>query len=103
MRRGSELPGDQNRLSEVSSSYAPMTLELQLALERYPDSEIRLEDGNIVIESQGTAFRIYRGLISGQSTMFSAMVAPSNSIPSETFDESLVVNDLDHGSTYDLV
>ena len=54
--------------------------------------EIWFDDGNIVLVARETAFRIYRRLLAGQSTVFSDMFASSTSSPDETFDGCPVVH-----------
>ena len=60
------------------------------------------DDGNIVLVASDSeiAFRIYRGLLAAQSTVFSDMFASSTSSPDETFDGCPVVYLSD--SPYDL-
>ncbi|KAI1795320.1 hypothetical protein LXA43DRAFT_1090970 [Ganoderma leucocontextum] len=58
--------------------------------QRHP--EIWFDDGNIVLVARETAFRIYRGLLAGQSTVFSDMFVSSTSSPDETFDGCPVVH-----------
>ena len=55
-------------------------------------SDIWFSDGNIVLVARETAFRIYRRLLAGQSTVFSDMFASSTSSPDETFDGCPVVH-----------
>ena len=70
--------------------------------QRHP--EIWFNDGNIVLVAGDSeiAFRIYRGLLDAQSTVFSDLFASSTSSPDETFDGCPVVylsdspNDLVH-------
>ncbi|KAI1795288.1 hypothetical protein LXA43DRAFT_882184, partial [Ganoderma leucocontextum] len=56
--------------------------------QRHP--EIWFDDGNIVLVAHKTAFRIYGGLLAGQSTVFSDMFASSS--PDETFEGCPVVH-----------
>ncbi|PIL26504.1 hypothetical protein GSI_12262 [Ganoderma sinense ZZ0214-1] len=68
-------------------------------LHRHP--EIWYDDGNLVLVARETAFRIYRGLIAGQSTVFSDLFASSTSSPDETFEGCPVIHVSD--SPHDLV
>ncbi|KAI1795319.1 hypothetical protein LXA43DRAFT_1178792 [Ganoderma leucocontextum] len=70
----------------AGSSSTPSSSKLQ----RHP--EIWFNDGNIVLVAHGTAFRIYRGLLAEQSTVFSDMFASSTSSPDETFNECPVIH-----------
>ncbi len=67
-------------------------------LNRHP--EIWYNDGNIVLVAGATAFRIYRGLIAGQSTVFSDLFASSTSSLDEIFEGCPVIHLSD--SPYDL-
>lgn len=56
------------------------------------DAELWFEDGNIVLVSAGgVAFRVYRGLLAAQSTVFADMLASSSSREDETVDGSPTV------------
>ena len=68
--------------SSESSSNSPAT-SLQ-KLKRH--AEFWFDDGNIVLVARNTAFRIYRGLIASQSTVFSDMLVSSCASADETFD-----------------
>ncbi|PIL26499.1 hypothetical protein GSI_12257 [Ganoderma sinense ZZ0214-1] len=68
-------------------------------LRRHP--EIWYDDGNLVLVAGQFAFRIYRGLIAGQSTVFSDLFASSTSSLDETFEECPVIHLFD--SPQDLV
>ncbi|KAI1795314.1 hypothetical protein LXA43DRAFT_1090964 [Ganoderma leucocontextum] len=89
-------PEKRTRLSddsdnpEPSTSHASSSSTAKSKLKRH--AEFWFEDGNIVLVAQRTAFRIYRGLLSSQSTVFSDMFASSSSSADETFDECPVVH-----------
>ncbi|PIL26479.1 hypothetical protein GSI_12237 [Ganoderma sinense ZZ0214-1] len=56
------------------------------------DPEFWLSDGNIILVAKnGTAFRVYRGLIAAQSTVFEDMFVSSTSGADELFDGCPVV------------
>ena len=59
-------------------------------LSRHP--EIWYDDGNLVLVARETAFRIYRGLIAGQSTVFADLFVSSTSSPHETFEGCPVIH-----------
>ncbi|PIL26497.1 hypothetical protein GSI_12255 [Ganoderma sinense ZZ0214-1] len=80
--RLSAEPADSQSVSSSSLSSPSATLQ------RHPD--VWFNDGNIVLVAQGTGFRIYQGLLAGQSTVFSDMFASSSS-SDESFDGCPVV------------
>lgn len=49
-------------------------------------SEIWLEDGNVVLQAEGTQFKLHRGTLSLNSTVFKDMF----SLPQATFGEKLI-------------
>ena len=49
--------------------------------------ELWLDDGNIVLVAGDVAFRVYRGLLSAQSTVFEGMFASSNRVADELYDD----------------
>nr|VWP01111.1 Uncharacterized protein [Ganoderma boninense] len=59
-------------------------------LKRHP--EIWYDNGNLVLVARETAFRIYRGLITGQSTVFSDLFISSTSCAEETFEGCPVIH-----------
>ncbi|KAI1795309.1 hypothetical protein LXA43DRAFT_1178782 [Ganoderma leucocontextum] len=80
--RLSEQPQDKD--SSPSSSSA-----VKLKLRRH--AEFWFTDGNIILATRRTGFRIYRGPLASQSTVFSDMFASSTSSADETFDGCPVV------------
>ena len=57
----------------------------QAATERH--YEFWLDDGNIVLVArENVAFRVYRGLLAAQSTVFEDMFASSSPLADESFD-----------------
>ncbi|KAI1795300.1 hypothetical protein LXA43DRAFT_992275, partial [Ganoderma leucocontextum] len=58
-------------------------------LNRHPD--FWFDDGTIVLIAQQTGFRIYRGLLASQSTIFADMLAASSSSSDEILDGCPVV------------
>ena len=48
--------------------------------------ELWFDDGNIILIAQQTGFRIFRGLLAAQSTVFADMFAAASSQPDETLD-----------------
>ncbi|KAM5539618.1 hypothetical protein V8D89_006727 [Ganoderma adspersum] len=82
------LSTDDSTCSQIHPSGPSSTSSS--TLQRHP--EIWFDDGNIVLVARETAFRIYRGLLAGQSTVFSDMFASSTSSPDETFDGYPVVH-----------
>ena len=61
----------------------------QAATERH--YEFWLDDGNIVLVAENVAFRVYRGLLAAQSTVFEDMLASSSPLADESFDGCPVV------------
>ncbi|KAI1795285.1 hypothetical protein LXA43DRAFT_939155 [Ganoderma leucocontextum] len=55
------------------------------------DKEFWLNDGNIVLIARDVGFRIYRGLLTAQSTIFADMFSSPNSIADEYYDDCPVV------------
>ena len=55
------------------------------------DEEFWLEDGNIVLVSRNVAFRIYRGLLAAQSSIFADMFAAASSRADETYEGCPVI------------
>ena len=65
------------------------------------DQEFWLADGNLVIVAEDTAFRVYRGLLAAQSTVFANMFATvASPTADEVFDGCPVVRLFD--SSHDL-
>nr|VWP01114.1 Cytochrome P450 51 [Ganoderma boninense] len=57
-----------------------------------PHHEFWLPDGNIILVARAIGFRIYRGLIAAQSTVFEDMFASSSTDANEIFDGCPVVH-----------
>ena len=55
------------------------------------DKEFWLEDGNIILIACDVGFRIYRGLLAAQSTVFADMFSCPNSTADEYYDDCPVV------------
>ena len=55
-------------------------------------SGLKPDDGNIILITQQTGFRIFRGLLAAQSTVFADMFATASSQPDETLDGCPVVH-----------
>ncbi|PIL26498.1 hypothetical protein GSI_12256 [Ganoderma sinense ZZ0214-1] len=88
-------PSKRTRLStddraDPQSSSSSSSSFLSSNLRRHP--EIWYDDGNLVLVAGQTAFRIYRGLIAGQSTIFSDLFSSSSSSPDETFEGCPVIH-----------
>ena len=56
------------------------------------DEEFWLEDGNIILISSSTAFRIYRGLLAARSSVFADMFTASSSKPDESYEGCPVIH-----------
>lgn len=98
----STRPTKRSRVSDESQdtdSSTTSSTSTNLKLQRH--AEFWFRDGNIVLVAKHTGFRIYRGLLSSQSTVFSDMFASSTSNVDETFDGCPVVHLSD--SPHDLV
>ena len=77
--------------SEEESSVASGSTRLTLQnLKR--NEELWFDDGNLILIARGTCFRIYRGLLASQSTVFSDMLLSSTTSAEETFDGCPTVN-----------
>ncbi|KAI0700389.1 hypothetical protein C8T65DRAFT_285354 [Cerioporus squamosus] len=50
------------------------------------DEEFWFEDGNVVLVARNTGFRIYRGLLAAQSSVFADMFAASSPDDTESYD-----------------
>ncbi|KAI0676526.1 hypothetical protein C8Q78DRAFT_953454, partial [Trametes maxima] len=55
------------------------------------DTEFWLSDGNLILVAGDTAFKVYKGLLAMQSTVFSDMLVAANPQASEVFDDHPVV------------
>ena len=53
--------------------------------------EFWFEDGNLILTTQGVGFRVYRGLLASQSSIFADMFASSSANADEVFDGCPVV------------
>ncbi|PIL36473.1 hypothetical protein GSI_00162 [Ganoderma sinense ZZ0214-1] len=56
------------------------------------DEEFWLEDGNIVLVSSNIAFRIYRGLLAAQSSIFADMFTAASSRADESYEGCPVIH-----------
>ena len=56
--------------------------------------DLYFDDGNVVIEAQGTVFRVYRGLLSRHSPVFASMLAlpPEAESSMDTYDGCAMVH-----------
>ena len=77
-------------LPESESSASSSSTGTNLKLRRH--AEFWFLDGNVVLAARRTGFRIYRGLLASQSTVFSDMFASSTSKADETFGGCPVVH-----------
>lgn len=67
-----------------------MRLPAQTGLKRHGD--FWFDDGNLIlVAQQNIAFRIYRGLLTAQSTFFADKAATASMNPAKTFDGCPVV------------
>ena len=55
-----------------------------------------LDDGNLILLAGGTAFRVYKGLLTKHSAVFSDMFATGSADATEAFDGCPVVRLPDH-------
>ncbi|PIL26456.1 hypothetical protein GSI_12214 [Ganoderma sinense ZZ0214-1] len=84
-----DRPSKRSRVDEAASSGGALETASS-NLKRDPD--LWLEDGNIVLVAGDVAFRIYRGLLTKQSTVFSDMFATGNPVAEdEHLDDCPVV------------
>ncbi|KAI1795311.1 hypothetical protein LXA43DRAFT_37645 [Ganoderma leucocontextum] len=83
-------PAKRTRLSDdPSSSSSSSSSTSKSQFNRH--AEFWFDDGNIVLVARSVAFRIYRGLLASQSTVFSDMFASSSSSADETFEGCPIV------------
>ncbi|PIL26537.1 hypothetical protein GSI_12295 [Ganoderma sinense ZZ0214-1] len=95
LKRARLSPAQDISPRHASPSAVPLT-----NLERHP--EFWFDDGNIIlITPKSMGFRIFRGLLAAQSTVFADMFASSSASADETFDGCPVVHVTD--SHHDLV
>lgn len=73
--------------SAVSGEDAPE--DAGISLKR--SDEFWIEDGNIVLIAGETAFRVYRGLLALQSTVFADLFASSSPSAEERYDDCPVI------------
>ena len=64
---------------------------------KYQRGDVWFDDGNIVLFAQHTGFRIYRGLLAAQSTVFADMFVSTSSTADETLEGCPVVYLTDSG------
>ena len=89
LKRARLSPEADNSSSPLHPSPAPSALSLA-HLDGHP--EFWFDDGNIILIAQQTGFRIFRGLLAVQSTVFADMFAAASSQPDETLDGCPVVH-----------
>ncbi|PIL26445.1 hypothetical protein GSI_12203 [Ganoderma sinense ZZ0214-1] len=75
--------------ARVSEDERPVTAVSLVKLTQ--DREFWLDDGNIVLIARDVGFRIYRGLLAAQSTVFADMFGSSNSTADEYYEDCPVV------------
>ena len=75
-----------NQPQPLTQPKALQTIIPTSLLDRIKSPTLWFDDGNIVLVARNTAFRIYRGLIASQSTVFSDMLVSSCASADETFD-----------------
>ncbi|PIL26468.1 hypothetical protein GSI_12226 [Ganoderma sinense ZZ0214-1] len=85
-----DRPLKRARLSDTTSS--PDLPDSSNANAFKPHHEFWLPDGNIILVARAIGFRVYRGLIAAQSTVFEDMFAASSTDPNEIFDGCPVVH-----------
>ncbi|RDX48935.1 hypothetical protein OH76DRAFT_1351645 [Lentinus brumalis] len=79
-------------MSEDSRSHKRTRNEEPQALEPLVhDAEFWLDDGNVVLVARDTVFRVYRGLLAAQSTVFADMFTSSSSAADEVYEGCPIV------------
>ena len=73
-----ERPHKRLRDSEEGSAASPDVIK--------QSDEFWIPDGNIVLVAGGTAFRVYKGLLTLQSTVFADLFASSSPRAEESYD-----------------
>ncbi|KAI0742396.1 hypothetical protein C8Q80DRAFT_1328262 [Daedaleopsis nitida] len=73
-----------NKRSRTSDEEQGSNVDAPTQLKRH--DEFWLNDGNIVLIARDTAFRVYRGLLASQSSVFEDILASSTPIADEVFD-----------------
>ena len=89
LKRARLSPEADNSSCPLHPSLAPSTHSLT-HLERH--RELWFDDGNIILIAQQTGFRIFRGLLASQSTVFADMFTSATSQADETLDGCPVVH-----------
>ncbi|KAI1795295.1 hypothetical protein LXA43DRAFT_1178771 [Ganoderma leucocontextum] len=85
-----QRPSKRTRVDEGASCAGPSsTSSASDSLKRDPD--LWFEDGNIILAARDVAFRVYRGLLVKQSTVFADMFATGNPAADENLDGCPVV------------
>ena len=57
-----------------------------------PDDEFWLEDANVSLVARGVDFRVYRGLLSSQSPVFSALLSTPSTLGRSTENGLSILN-----------
>ena len=83
--RGFSSQARPRKRARVSEDERPVTAVSLVRLTR--DREFWLDDGNIVLIARDVGFRIYRGLLAAQSTIFADMFGSPNSGADEYYDD----------------
>ena len=76
---------DSDSIPDATSSKSTMQGDIKRS------EEFWLEDGNLVLVARDVAFRVYRGLLAAQSTVFQDMFASASPTTDEAFDGCPVV------------
>ncbi|KAI1787620.1 hypothetical protein LXA43DRAFT_1098154 [Ganoderma leucocontextum] len=93
-------PSKRARLSQNGSRLQTSSYTLSMNnLKHHP--EFWFDDGNIVLAAQGDCFRVYRGLLATQSTVFAGMFPSSSDSVEDALDGYPVIHLTD--SPHDLV
>ncbi|KAH9834005.1 uncharacterized protein C8Q71DRAFT_838244 [Rhodofomes roseus] len=79
----------------MDDAQAPGELNVQTAA-LVPDEELWFPDGNVVLEAQGHAFRVYQGLLGYNSEVFRDLFTVPQPPSAETFDGCPMVHLTDH-------
>ena len=84
-------PLKRTRLSDDEDDLPGSSLPHSLGDLKHHD-EFWFEDGNLILVARGVGFRIYRGLLASQSSIFADMFAASSANAKELFDGCPVVH-----------
>lgn len=96
MRDADSTPANKRpRLEQTDDSeesQAPVSSSLKQLVEKAQrDEEFWFEDGNLILLAKDVAFRVFKGLLAAQSSIFAGMCTASSPDDDETYEGCPVV------------